>query len=53
MSWERYSLHSWSVVKWQEVTEMFVIVDYVQQMTAKKFCYMYGKYGTFQCLLLF
>ena len=40
-----------SVVKWHDLAKMFVIVDYVREMTAKKSS-KYGVYGLFEPLLL-
>ena len=41
---------SHSVLKLHEATEMFVMVDYVKEMTVKK-SYKYGEYGSFEHLL--
>ena len=38
-----------SVVKWHEVTQMFMMVDYVGKKTVKKSC-KYGEYGSFEHL---
>ena len=47
---ESWDWCSHSVVKLYEVTQMFVMVDYVREMTVKKCC-KYGKYGLFEHLL--
>ena len=39
-----------SVVKLHEATAIFVMVDYVREVTAKKSC-KYGKYGSFENLV--
>ena len=40
-------MFSHSVVKLHETTQMFVMVDFVSEMTVKKSC-KYGAYGSFQ-----
>ena len=41
-----------SVVKWHEVAQAFMMVDYVREITAKESC-KYGEYGLFEHLLFF
>ena len=43
---EKQNLCSPSVGKLQEVTRMFVMVDYIRKLMVKKFC-KYGKYESF------
>ena len=43
---------SHSVVKLQETTRMFAMVDYVRNMTVKK-SWKYAEYGSFAHLLFF
>ena len=42
---------SHSILKLHEATKMFVMVDYVREMTVKKSC-KYGEYGSFEHLLI-
>ena len=35
---EIYNMYNHAVVKWNEVAQMFRLVDYVMEMTGKKSC---------------
>ena len=49
---ESWNLCSHSLVKLPKATQMFVMVDYVREITVKKSC-KNGEYGSFEHLLLF
>ena len=46
---QSYRVTREAVVKLLEATQMFVMVDYIREMTVKKS--KYGKYGSFEHLL--
>ena len=36
--WKRLNLCNYSLAKWHDLAQTFAMVDYVREMTAKKYC---------------